>query len=188
MSIEINFALDDQDIQYFRDVMERAQTEAGELSDQEIIDTARKVLQNTDASRAPLFVRQRLERLGTMVAMVEDPEWPLESEERHDVVSALAYFHNPSDLISDDVPVLGLIDDAIMIELVARELKHQLEAYDDFCAFRTEQERHDHEGSREDWLQHKQQELLNRMRQRIGRRSSSMPRGTTRLTRFSFLR
>ena len=188
MTIEISFSLDDQDIAYFRDVMNKAQDVADEASEEDIIAEARAVLENVDRSRAPLFVRDRLDRLGTMIAMLEDEEWPLDGQERIDVVSALAYFHNPQDLISDDVPVIGLIDDAIMIELVAHEIRHQLEAYDDFCAFRDSEEKlRSKDVTREDWLKAKQKELMRRMRERLGRINRS-ERGSTRLTRFSFLR
>ena len=188
MTIEISFSLDDKDIEFFRAVMNRAQDEAANLSEQQIIQEARKILREEHPAQTPLFVRERLERLATMVAMLEDPEWPLDGQERTDVISALAYFHNPADLISDDVPVLGLIDDAIMIELVTRELKHQLEAYDDFCIFRnSEAELRGADVSREDWLKAKQEELMRRMRERLGRLTRTGG-GATRLTRFSFLR
>jgi len=188
MTIDINFSLDDTDIEFFRGVMNRAQDGADKASEQEIIDKARHVLEGVDALKPPMFVRERLERLATMVAMLEDPEWPLDGQERIDVISALAYFHNPADLISDDVPVIGLIDDAIMIELVVRELKHQLEAYDEFCAYRnSDEEHHGKDVTRADWLNAKQQELMKRMRERLGRINRN-ERGSSRLTRFSFLR
>lgn len=187
MTIDIKFSLDNSDIEYFREVMNRAQDGASDCSEQEIIDFARNILEGVEPAKPPLFVRERLERLATMIAMLEDPEWPLDGEERLDVISALAYFHNPADLISDDVPVIGLIDDAIMIELVARELKHQLEAYDEFCAYRSSEERlRGGDVSREDWLKAKQELLMRRMRERLGRINRTK-RGSTRLTRFSFL-
>jgi hypothetical protein len=68
--------------------------------------------------------------------MVTDLEWRLEGADRRRIIDALAYFVDPDDLIPDKVPGLGFIDDAIMIELVARELVHEIAAYDDFCAFR----------------------------------------------------
>jgi uncharacterized membrane protein YkvA (DUF1232 family) len=188
MAIDINFSLDDTDIEFFRGVMTKAQDGAGTASDEEIIQEARAVLEGTKPVKPPLFVRERLARLATMIAMLEDPEWPLEGQERIDVISALAYFHNPADLIADDVPVLGLIDDAIMIELVARELKHQIEAYDEFCVYRNSEERlRNTDVTREEWLGAKQKQLIKRMRERLGRINRN-ERGSSRLTRFSFLR
>ena len=188
MAIDITFSLDDTDIEFFRDVMNRAQDGAGATSDEEIISEARAILQGTAPVNPPLFVREQLVRLATMIAMLEDPEWPLDGQERVDVISALAYFHNPADLIADNVPVLGLIDDAIMIELVARELQHQLEAYDEFCNYRSSDERlRGADVTREEWLRAKQQQLMKRMRERLGRINRN-ERGSSRLTRFSFLR
>jgi hypothetical protein len=71
--------------------------------------------------------------------MLEDEEWQLPDTERARVHPALAYFCEPCDLIPDHVTALGFLDDAIMVELVVEELRHELEAYDDFCRFRTEE-------------------------------------------------
>jgi hypothetical protein len=55
------------------------------------------------------------------------------------VVQALAYFAEPTDLIPDQLPALGFLDDAIMVELVVQDLRPEIEAYDDFCRFREAQ-------------------------------------------------
>ena len=39
-------------------------------------------------------------------------------------------------MIPDTIPVLGYIDDAIMIELVVKELRHEIEAFEDFSRYR----------------------------------------------------
>ena len=53
------------------------------------------------------------------------------------VLAALAYVCDPEDIIPDDIPGIGLLDDAVMIELVFRELRHEIEAYEDFRRYRT---------------------------------------------------
>ena len=64
--------------------------------------------------------------------MLEDEAWALPQLERAEVLKLLAYFSDPEDLIPDDVAVIGLLDDAIMLELLLREIRHVVAAYDDF--------------------------------------------------------
>ncbi len=103
-----------------------------------------------------------------MIKMISDIEWRLPHTETTRVLNALAYFAEPDDLIPDSIPGIGFVDDAIMIELVVRELRHEIEAYGDFCQFReevTENEAHA-EISREAWLDQRRDELHSRMRRR----------------------
>ena len=58
------------------------------------------------------------------------------TRERSPVLAALAYVCDPEDIIPDDIPGIGLLDDAVMIELVFRELRHEIEAYEDFRRYR----------------------------------------------------
>jgi len=86
------------------------------------------------------------------------------------VMSALIYFVDPKDVIPDQVEVLGFLDDAIMIELCVRQLRHELDAYDDFCEYRA------HEATKRgvepasvgqaDWLESRREELVDRMHTR----------------------
>ena len=41
---------------------------------------------------------ERIKKLQTLVAMIEDDEWKIPDDERTDVLSALAYFSDPEDL------------------------------------------------------------------------------------------
>jgi hypothetical protein len=108
-----------------------------------------------------------------MIAMVRDEAWALPEGDRERVLSALVYFCDPNDVIPDNVAVLGFLDDAIMIELSVRELKHELDAYDDFCDFRQHQaQRRGLEADkvgRAEWLEGRREELVERMHQRRDR-------------------
>jgi uncharacterized membrane protein YkvA (DUF1232 family) len=113
---------------------------------------------------------ERLLRLDDMIAMVRDEGWAMPQEDKDRVLSALVYFCDPNDIIPDQVQVLGFLDDAVMIELSVRELKHEIDAYDDFCDFRQHQaERRglaaDKVG-RADWLASRREELVDRMHER----------------------
>ena len=62
----------------------------------------------------------------------------------------------------------GFLDDAIMIELVVRELRHEIEAYQDFCDYRARLKSRGEKAaaSREGWLDARRKELQARMRRR----------------------
>ncbi len=172
MSLSITIDLGDADLQHFIDGMRKAQEETKHLSPQQITDAARKLLADSAGVQVPGFIAERLSKLDAMISMVHDTGWALPEEDKTRVLSALTYFADPKDVIPDTVPVLGFLDDAIMIELCVRELKHELDAYDDFCDFRnTEAARHgvdpaDHTIERADWLEGRREELQDRMRRR----------------------
>lgn len=172
MPLEITFELSDADIAQFRDVMQRSWERCGELSREEVIQNARSLLVNVRASDTSDFIRQRINLLETMIGMVVDKGWDLDEEDAQRVLLALSYFSEPEDLIPDSIPALGFLDDAIMVELVARELQHDIEAYRDFVVFRAAESQRLGEDAmkleRSDWLEERRKQLHARMRRRRG--------------------
>ncbi|MBA6253414.1 MULTISPECIES: YkvA family protein [unclassified Colwellia] len=173
MAFEVKFELTESDLDHFRDVMRKAQSGVAKLSEAVILSNAKSISQDIKGS-VPEFVSERIKKLETLVAMIEDSEWKIPAEERSDVLSALAYFSDPEDLVPDHIPVLGFLDDAIMIELVAEELKDDIEAFLEFCAYRSREEGRSGDVSvtREEWLDSKRRELHSRMRNRRSTRRS----------------
>jgi hypothetical protein len=136
--MKIAFEISDRDVRHYQDAMRRARHAVRDADDAEILQAARDLFGQVKSVRTPAFVSERMARLEAMVGMVEDEEWALSTVERERVLSALVYFCDPEDLIPDHVPGLGFLDDAIMVELAFRELRHEIEAYQDFCAYRSE--------------------------------------------------
>ncbi|GAA5074447.1 YkvA family protein [Lysobacter panacisoli] len=173
MPLTINFDLSDQDLQHFAGVVESARQASANLSDAQVIDAATQLLKKAQESKPPQFVTERLDLVDTLVAMMQDEGWALSAEDRANVRSALSYFAHGADVIPDNVPVLGFIDDAIIIELSARDLQHEIEAYNDFCDYRQrEAERRKLDPAsvgRADWLEGRREELQDRMHRRRSR-------------------
>ncbi|NQZ05648.1 MAG: DUF1232 domain-containing protein [Algicola sp.] len=181
MAFEIKFELQDSDLDYFREVMRKALAGAERLEESAILEKAGQ-LSGEVKGTVPEFVSLRLKKLDTLIAMIKDEEWKIPDEERRDVLGALAYFSDPLDLVPDHIPVLGFLDDAIMIELVVEELAGDVEAYEEFCEYRIREvgRRGDDTITREEWLADKRRELHSRMR---NRRSGRSARGRRRLFR-----
>jgi uncharacterized membrane protein YkvA (DUF1232 family) len=169
--MRISFELDENDLKHFRLIMNEARQTARRLAPEDIVAAAEQLLENAPESGAPGFIVERLDKLRLMIRMVSDIEWRLPHQETTRVLNALAYFAEPEDLIPDHIPGLGFLDDAIMIELVVRELRHEIEAYQDFCDYRDRLAAKGDGGqaSREDWLNARRKELQARMRRRRGR-------------------
>lgn len=178
MSLRISFELSDRDLKHFRKIAKNARTAAKDATEAEIVKAAEALLDEVKAVKAPDFISDRLESLRSMIGMLEDKEWGLGKPERDNVLSALAYFCDPEDLIPDATPGFGFLDDAIMAELIVRELKHEIEAYEDFCNYRERKKKRTGKGTdRADWLDNKRKELHSRMRRRKrGSRSGGTPR------------
>jgi uncharacterized membrane protein YkvA (DUF1232 family) len=173
MPLTIAFDLSEQDIEHFTAAQKAARESAGHKSTEEIIDSASKLLIDAQKVHVPDFVGQRLAHLDTMIAMARDVGWAMPEADKQRVLSALVYFADPKDVIPDAIPVLGYLDDAIMIELCMRDLKHEFDAYEDFCDFRqAEAQRRGENPSvvgRAEWLEGRREELLERMHTRRDR-------------------
>ncbi len=134
--MKIVLELSDNDLRYFRKCLKRVQE--GELSTDEevVLRSAAELMKEVEEAETPEFVRERFRKLGLLIAMLEDEEWRLTGADRARVLSVLAYFVDPDDLIPDRIPGIGYLDDAIMVELVVIELQHEIDAYEKFCEFR----------------------------------------------------
>ena len=149
--------------------MQEARKTSARMAPEEIVASAENLLNGVAESTAPGFVVERLTKLRLMINMVSDLEWRLPHQDARRVLNALAYFSEPEDLIPDSIPGLGFLDDAIMIELVVRELKHEIEAYQDFCDYRERLQRQHGPSTvakRGGWLDERRKALQSRMRRR----------------------
>ena len=167
MPLSINFELSDRDLEHFNNAIKAAAFTAGSKSSEEVTAAAGKLLEDAVNLQLPDFIMERLDKLDALIAMLRDEGWALPEEDRQRVLSALVYFADPKDIIPDNVPVLGYFDDAIAIELCVRELRHELDAYEEFCDFRqNEAERRGLNPAavgRADWLGSRRDELQDRM-------------------------
>lgn len=130
MPLKVSFNLHDADLQHFADVALQTQALAREQPEDAIVAAARELLERGLQAQPAEFVKERYARLRTIVDMAVDGDWKLSTEDRQRVLNALACFAAPAESQT------GVLDHAIMIELVSRDLHHDLASYRDFCEYR----------------------------------------------------
>jgi hypothetical protein len=161
--LRVSFSLDEGDLQHLVDVAQRRQEQARGRSADAIIAAAREVLEKGAQAQLADFVKERYSRLRAMLEMIEDPDWQLGPEDRQRTLNALACFSAPAPGGS----ATALLDDAIMIELVSRDLQHDLQAYREFCRQRESGGRRAAAGTERDhWLAQRREALQTRMHER----------------------
>jgi uncharacterized membrane protein YkvA (DUF1232 family) len=188
MSLKIVLELGEEDLGYYRRVMDSVWKRNQKRAEKDLIDGARRLLKQATKVRAPEYVVSRLADLDVLCSMLDDPEWPLEADDRNRIVSGIGYFAVANDMIPDKIPGLGLLDDALMAELIARELKPELDGYRAFREYRDNEAtlRGNTNVSRGDWLAAKRRQIWLRIkrRQQERRRHSSRYSPTPSILRY----
>jgi uncharacterized membrane protein YkvA (DUF1232 family) len=180
MPLNIVLDLSDQDLAFFAKVMESVWKKNAKRPESELVAGARKLIKQAIKAKSPEYVTKRLQDIGLLIDMLDDQEWApeLDARERSRIMAAVSYFAVPKDLISDKVPGIGYLDDAVVADLVCRELAHDIQGYRDFCAYRkNEAELRGNKVGRESWLSAKRRQIFDRIERRrekmFGRKGTS---------------
>ncbi len=165
LPLRISFNLGDDDLRHFEEVAQQTQASSRARSAGEIVADARRTLEQARRAQQAEFVKERFSRLERLIDMALDEDWPLGPEDSQRLLNALACFGDST----SDAPA-NFLDHAIMVELVSRDLEHDLAAYRDFCRLREKQlarrPGEDHAAQRNEWLAGKRAELQSRMHER----------------------
>ncbi len=178
MSMKISFELSDRDLNFFRQALQQSRAAVRDAEESEIIEAISDVLAEIRNNEPlPDFVGKRLPELESLISMLTDEEWHLPQTDRERLLATFVYFADPEDILPDDIPVIGFLDDVIMIELIATEMRHVRAAYEDFCQFRDDFDRKQGKSVdpviRRDRIDRRRQALHQRMQRRSARQNKT---------------
>jgi hypothetical protein len=110
--------------------------ESPSLTLDQVATAAQRALDRYPDGGQPAFVGSRLAALARLEALADDPGWGADDELRGHVRTIHAYLSDPQPLIPSDLPVVGRLDDAVLVDVALQLLREELAEYEDFCRFR----------------------------------------------------
>lgn len=93
-------------------------------------------LQTLPTETAVATINLRMARADTLRRILHDPNWQVDAAFAARTRQLLDYVSRFDDLIPDDLPLIGHLDDALMVELSWTQFAGEVQDYRDFCRFR----------------------------------------------------
>lgn len=97
-------------------------------------------LQAIPAETAEATIGLRMAKAESLASMLDDPEWTLPAQVVERGRRLLAYIQRIDDLIPDELPLIGRLDEALLVELCWSEFDGEVRDYLDYRRFCREQE------------------------------------------------
>ena len=130
--------LDPAKVAAFNEVLLRVSPRARPLLAGQIAAAARRLLFTDSRERGEASIARRIARIEELERMRADGGFALNEGAGSRIRELIAYVEHADDLIPDDTPVVGQLDDAILVDLLLRDLGPDLADYADYCAYRRE--------------------------------------------------
>lgn len=162
---EAELRFGDADLAAFNACAARVAPGTPEFSGEQIAGAARRLARAVGDGNESRFIQIRMRRAGEVRALLEDPDWDAEPALVARMQVLLAYLDGPVALVPAEIPRVGGLDRALLVDLAMEGLRAELDEYADFCRYRAgeAQRRGVSAGSlgvdRERWAQERSEEL-----------------------------
>lgn len=131
-----DYTLEPARLERFNVSLRTLSPEAPNLTMDQIATAGARALARHPDGSVPPFVQSRMEALARLQELAADSGWGVEPQTRGRIDVLLEYRSERGDLIPDELPVIGLLDDALLVDVALQLLHGELADYEDFCRFR----------------------------------------------------
>ena len=129
--------LREEKLRRFNEVVQRLAPDKPAFNAGQIAGAARRVLRAAMKGQESTFIKVRMRRAGEIRAVLDDTLWEVAAKAEPAMREIVAYLDDGAGgLIENDVPVVGLLDDAILVDAAMDTLRAELDDYADFCRYR----------------------------------------------------
>lgn len=125
-------------LQQFQDIAAAVSTSPAPDLDG-IASAARSLIARFSGARHAPCIRQRQRCLAALQAMAAEAAWTLDEVTRQRIKSIARYAANQEQLIPDTLPVVGGLDQAVLVDLLWPSVQAELADYLDFRRLRAEE-------------------------------------------------
>ena len=131
-------AINDDAMDDFNEALQEVAASAPSVHADQIASLARW-LQTLPTDIAVATINQRMARVEQLRRLLHDQDWHVSPEFAERARVLLDYLNRFDDLIPDDMPLIGHLDDALLVELSWEAFAGEVQDFLDFCRFRNEQ-------------------------------------------------
>jgi hypothetical protein len=122
-------------VQRFNALLAQIAPNAPRVSADQLVTLARW-LQDQPREHAVAILSERLARAEHLRRMLNDSDWDVGVDTRERARMLISYLQQVDDLIPDTQPLVGHLDDALLVELAWPAFVDETLDYGDFCRFR----------------------------------------------------
>ncbi|TWI09169.1 DUF1232 domain-containing protein [Aerolutibacter ruishenii] len=130
------YELDSGRLPLFNDAMHRMDPGASPLGTDQFVTAARRVLERYPTGVTPAFVESRMRAWDHLQQLAGDVYWGADGDVLARTEALREYVENPDDVFPDHLPSIGLLDDALLIDVALQNLRSEIADYESFCHFR----------------------------------------------------
>ena len=129
--------LDAESLDRFNAVLQRVAPDRPPYTADQIAGAARRVLRAAAKRLDVPFIRIRMRRAAEIRAALVDAHWQVAAPLESAMTAIVAYLDDTDRaLIPRDTPVVGQLDNAILVDAAMDALRAELDEYAEFCRFR----------------------------------------------------
>ena len=128
-------ALQDAALRRFNALLAQLDPNAPPVTADQLVTLARW-LQDQPRDQAVAVLSERLGRAEQLRRMLNDSDWDVCVDTRERARMLISYLQEVNDLIPDDLPLVGHLDDALLVELSWTAFTDETQDYGDYCRYR----------------------------------------------------
>jgi len=130
-----DWTLQSEEVARFDELVHQIHPDAPRVDADRVAQLSRWLLAMPE-EKAREVLDERLSRIDGLRRMVADPNWDCAAAHCAHVEKMLRYLDQQENLIPDRVPLLGKLDDVLLLELTWPALSAEVDEYDDFSSYR----------------------------------------------------